>query len=353
MEESGKDLYAQITAKIVADLENGVRSWNQPWTNVRAGGEVLIPIRHNGVAYRGVNVLLLWIEAMRRGFSSPKWMTYNQAQLLGGQVRKGERGSMVVFTKPLEVTQTDEAGAEVEKNMRLLRRYTVFNVEQIDGLPAECCPQPEPPRSLDERIEAADSFVNATGAVVHHGGNRAFYAPARDVVQMPPFEHFIGKEAYYGTLLHELTHWSGHSTRLNREFGKMFGDPVYANEELVAELGAAFLCASLGITPEIRQDHAAYIGDWLAILKEDNRAIFRAAAHAQRAADFLNALQPKSPEPGYGGDPLLTSVDHQIKYHHATSGSRAARAPSALLPATTHVLNLFPNLHNLQKIAPS
>jgi antirestriction protein ArdC len=294
MEENGKDIYAQVTAKIVADLENGVRSWNQPWTN-RGGGEVLIPIRHNGIAYRGVNVLLLWIEAMRKGFSSSKWMTYNQAQTLGAQVRKGERGSMVVFTKPLEVTQTDEAGAEVEKNIRLLRRYTVFNADQIDGLPAEFYPQPEPPRPLDERIEAADSFVNATGAVLHHGGDRAFYAPSRDIVQMPPFERFIGKEAYYGTLLHELTHWSGHESRLKREFGKTFGDRVYANEELVAELGAAFLCATLGITPEIRQDHAAYVGDWLAILKEDNRAIFRAAAHAQRAADFLNGLQTAPP----------------------------------------------------------
>jgi antirestriction protein ArdC len=296
MEENGKDIYAQVTAKIVADLENGVRSWNQPWTN-RGGGEVLIPIRHNGIAYRGVNVLLLWIEAMRKGFNSPKWMTYNQAQTLGGQVRKGERGSMVVFTKPLEFTQTDEAGAEVEKNIRLLRRYTVFNTEQIDSLPAEFYPQPEPPRPLDERIEEADAFVNGTGAAVRHGGDRAFYAPSLDTIQMPPFERFSEKEAYYATLLHELTHWTGHDTRLKREFGKCFGDRVYAYEELVAELGAAFLSATLGITPEIREDHAAYIGDWLAIMKEDNRAIFRAAAHAQRAADFLTGLQPKPPEP--------------------------------------------------------
>jgi antirestriction protein ArdC len=297
MEENGKDIYAQVTAKIVADLENGVRSWNQPWTN-RGGGEVLIPIRHNGVAYRGVNVLLLWIEAMNKGFSSPKWMTYNQAHTLGGQVRKGERGSMVVFTKPLEVTQTDEAGAEVEKNIRLLRHYIVFNVEQIDGLPADCCPQPAPPRPLDERIETADSFVTATCATVQHGGDRAFYAPSRDIVQMPPFERFIGKEAYYGTLLHELAHWTGHESRLKREFGKTFGDRIYANEELVAELGAAFLCAPLGITPEIRKDHAAYIADWLAILRDDNRAVFRAAADAQWAADFLHGLQPRPLEPG-------------------------------------------------------
>ena len=296
MEENGKDIYAQVTAKIVADLENGVRSWNQPWA-ARGGGEVTIPVRHNGVAYRGVNVLLLWIEAMRKGFGSPKWMTYNQAQRMGGQVRKSERGSMVVFTKPLEVTQTDNAGEQVERKINLLRRYTVFNVDQIDGLPADCYPPPEPTRPIGEKIDAADAFVTATGAVIQHGGNRAFYAPSRDVVQMPTFERFTDKESYYATELHELIHWTGHESRLKREFGKMFGDPVYANEELVAELGAAFLCASLGITPEIRQDHAAYIGDWLSILKEDSRAIFRAAAHAQRAADYLNGLQPKPPEP--------------------------------------------------------
>ena len=306
MNENGKDLYAQVTAKIVADLEKGVRSWNQPWA-ARGGGEVTIPVRHNSVAYRGVNVLLLWIEAMRKGFGSPKWMTYHQAQLLGGQVRKGERGSMVVFTRPLEFTQTDEAGEEVERNIRLLRHYIVFNAEQIDGLPAECHPQPAPARPLTERIEAADSFVTATCATVLHGGDRAFYAPSRDIVQMPPFERFTAKESYYGTLLHELTHWTGNSARLNREFGKTFGDRVYANEELVAELGAAFLCASLGITPEIRQDHAAYIGDWLAIMKEDNRAIFRAAAHAQRAADFLNGLQPQSPDRQPRGLPSATA----------------------------------------------
>jgi antirestriction protein ArdC len=302
MEENGKDIYAQVTAKIVADLENGVRSWNKPWTTAGGSGEVILPTRATGQPYRGVNILLLWIEAMRKGFSSPKWMTYHQAQLLGGQVRKGEPGSMVVFTRPIEVMQTNEAGAEVEKNIRLLRRYTVFNTEQIDSLSDEFYPQPEPPHPLDERIEAADSFVTATCATVLHGGDRAFYVPSRDIVQMPPFERFIGKEAYYGTLLHELTHWTGHASRLKREFGKTFGDRIYANEELVAELGAAFLCASLVITPEIRQDHAAYIGDWLAIMKEDNRAIFRAAAHAQRAADFLNGLQPKSPEPDRPGN---------------------------------------------------
>jgi antirestriction protein ArdC len=297
MDKNGKDIYAQVTARIVADLEKGVRTWSQPWTTGGFGGEVTIPIRHNRVPYRGVNVLLLWIESMQRSFGSPMWMTYKQAQLQGGQVRKGERGSMVVFASPIDITETGETGEETERKIHLLRRYTVFNVEQIDGLLAEYCPQPATPQSLSERIDEADEFIKATGAVVRHGGDRAFYAPARDIVQMPPFERFANKESYYGTELHEIIHWTGHKSRLKREFGKTFGDRIYATEELVAELGAAFLCAMLGITPEIREDHAAYIGNWLAILKEDNRAIFRAAAHAQRAADFLNGLQPKPPEP--------------------------------------------------------
>jgi len=296
MNENGKDLYAQVTAKIVADLEKGVRSWNQPWTNAHTGREVSIPVRHNRVPYRGVNVLLLWIESMQRGFASPMWMTYKQAQLQGGQVRKGECGSMVVFASPIEITETGEMGEETERKIHLLRRYTVFNIEQIDGLPAECYPQPAIPRPLSERIEAADSFVNATGAVVRHGGDKAFCAPARDIVQMPPFERFSDKEAYYGTLLHEITHWTSAETRLDRKFGqKKFGDAGYATEELVAESGAAFPSAMIRVTPEIREDHAAYIGSWRAILKEDNRATFRAAAHAQLAPDFLSGLQPKSP----------------------------------------------------------
>ena len=190
MEENGKDIYAQVTAKIVADLENGVRSWNQPWTN-RGGGEVLIPIRHNGIAYRGVNVLLLWIEAMRKGFRFPEMddlQPSSHSRRPGSQRRTR---SMVVFTKPhRNDTNRTNSGEEIEKDDPSLRRYTVFNVEQIDGLPADCYPPPEPTRPIDERIDAADAFVTATGAVIQHGGNRAFYAPSRDIVQMPTFERF-------------------------------------------------------------------------------------------------------------------------------------------------------------------
>ena len=173
-----------------------------------------------------------------------------------------------------------------------MKGYTVFNVEQVDGLPAHYYAQPENPLPLSERIAHADAFMAGTGATIQHGGNSAFYAPSRDVVQLPPFEAFRDKESYYATGLHELTHWTKAKHRLDRDFSaKRFGDHGYAREELVAELGAAFLCAELGITPEVRQDHADYLGHWLTVLKEDKRAIFSAAAHAQRAADYLNGLQ--------------------------------------------------------------
>jgi len=176
----------------------------------------------------------------------------------------------------------------------VVRSYivTVFNVEQIDGLPAHYHATIENPLPLSERIEAADAYLAATGASIGHGGNRAYYAPGPDTIQLPPFEAFKDKESYYATALHELTHWTKPAHRLGRDFSaKRFGDSGYAREELVAELGAAFLCADLGITPEIRADHADYIGHWLAVLKEDKRAIFSAAAHAQRAADYLSGLQ--------------------------------------------------------------
>jgi antirestriction protein ArdC len=175
-----------------------------------------------------------------------------------------------------------------------MRGYTVFNIEQIEALPAQYYAPPKNPLPLAERIESADRFMMGTGAAISHGGDRAFYAPGPDRVQLPPFEAFRDKESYYATVLHELTHWSGHKSRLDRDLNNRFGDSGYAREELVAELGAAFLCADLGITPEIRDDHAAYLGHWLDVLREDKRAIFSAAAHAQRAADYLTALQSRA-----------------------------------------------------------
>ena len=286
-----EDIYSRVTARIVADLEQGTRPWLKPWSVEHTAGRITRPLRANGTPYRGMNVLLLWGEAVDRGYVAPIWMTYKQAQETGAQVRKGERGATVVYANRFTTTETDEHGHEAEREIPFLKAYAVFNVEQIDGLPAHFYAQPTTPLPYTARIEAADRFFTATGADIRHGGNRAFYSPALDFVQLPPFEAFTDAESYSATLAHELTHWTSHPSRLARELGKRHGDHAYAFEELIAELGAAFLCADLGITPEPRDDHAAYLAHWLQVLKQDKRAIFSAAAHAQRAADHLHQLQ--------------------------------------------------------------
>jgi antirestriction protein ArdC len=288
-----KDVYTRVTERIVADLEKGIRAWLKPWSVEHTAGRITKPLRHNGTPYRGMNILLLWGEAMDKGYTAPIWMTYNQAQELGAQVRKGERGSLVVFANRFTKTETNDKGEDIEREIPFMKGYTVFNVEQIDGLPAHYYAQPVDPLSLSERIGNADRFLSNTAATIRHGGNRAFYSPAHDTIQLPPFEAFKDKESYYATALHELTHLSGHPSRLNRDLSGRFGSHAYAAEELIAELGAAFLCADLGITPEIRDDHAAYLATWLKVLKQDRRAIFSAAAHAQRAADYLHGLQQR------------------------------------------------------------
>jgi antirestriction protein ArdC len=218
-------------------------------------------------------------------------MTYRQADALGAHVRKGEHGSLVVYADRYKKTEANERGEEVEREIPFMKAYTVFNVEQIDDLPARYVPAPvQLPEPL-RLIEEAETFFAATGATFRHGGNRAFYAPSQDVIQLPPAESFRDAQSYAATKAHELIHWTGHQSRTAREFGKRFGDSAYAREELVAELGAAFLCADLGLSAEPREDHAAYLAHWLKVLQEDKRAIFSAAAHAQRAADFLHARQ--------------------------------------------------------------
>ena len=289
------DLYTRITSRIIADLEQGVRPWLKPWNAEHAAGRITRPLRHNGAAYRGINVLSLWGEAMEHGFACPIWMTYKQAQELGAQVRKGEHGSLVVYADRIRRTDTDANGDDVEHEIPFLKGYSVFNCEQIDGLPAKFSAPAAPVCDPVQRIAEAESFFRNTRADIRHGGARAYYAIEADFVQMPCFETFQDAESYYATLAHETTHWTRHAKRLNREFGrKRWGDEGYAAEELVAELGSAFLCADLGITPEPRADHASYIANWLTVLKNDKRAIFTAAAHAERAAGFLHGLQPKT-----------------------------------------------------------
>lgn len=296
--EQRVDVYSRITDQMVAALDNGVRPWVQPWNNRHLAGRVSRPLRHNGEPYSGINVLLLWSEAMARGYASSIWMTFRQAQELGACVRKGETGSMVVYANRVSKTETDGAGNEIERDVAFLKAYTVFNVEQIDGLGDRYAdfPDGEAVRPIDRNAHA-DAFFAATGAVIRHGGDKAFYAPGPDLIQMPPIESFRDVESYYATLAHESVHWAGAAHRLNRDLSKYAKDRTErAREELVAELGAAFLAADLGIVPELepRPDHASYLSSWLAVLKNDKRFIVQAAAQAQRSAAFLHDLQPEA-----------------------------------------------------------
>jgi antirestriction protein ArdC len=242
-----------------------------------------------------MNVLLLWSEAMARGFVSPTWMTFKQALELGGAVRKGETGSMVVFASRFTKTDVDAAGEEFDREIPFLKSYTVFNTAQIDGLPDHYYGAAAPARDPLERIEHADRFFANTGAVIRHGGDKAYYSPSTDHIQMPPFQTFRDAASYVAILSHEATHWTSAPHRANRDLSRYAKDrSERAREELIAELGSCFLCADLGIAPELepRPDHAAYLDSWLKVLADDKRAIFQAAAHAQRAVAFLHGLQP-------------------------------------------------------------
>ncbi len=288
------DVYSRVTSHIVAELERGVRSWLKPWNAENTAGRITRPLRHNGQPYNGINILMLWASAEMQGYSCPFWLTFQQAKELGGNVKKGERGSPVVYASTFKKQEQSEDGRETEEEIPFLKEYTVFNADQCEELPKHFFTLAEPPKEKIERIERAETFYANTKADIRTGGNRAYYAIETDYVQMPPLETFRDTESHAATLAHELTHWTRHTTRLNRDFGrKRWGDEGYAMEELVAELGSAFLCADLNITPEIRDDHAAYIGNWLKVLKDDKRAIFSAASHASKAVEFLHGLQPQ------------------------------------------------------------
>lgn len=289
-----RDVDSMITEKIITDLEQGVRPWMKPWNAEHAAGRITRPLRHNGIPYKGINVVMLWSASVAKGYACPIWLTFKQALELGGHVRKGETGELVVYADRITRTETDEKGATIEREIPFLKGYTVFNAEQCDDLPAHYTAKAESPAHTPlQRIEAADRFFGAVGADIRHGGTRAYYAEGLDYVQMPPFETFRDAESHATTLAHELTHATKHDKRLARDFGRVrHGDEGYAREKLVAELGSAFLCADLGITPEVREDHAAYIASWLTVLKGDKRFIFSAAGHAQRAADYLHGLRP-------------------------------------------------------------
>ncbi len=285
-----QDIYTRITNQIVSHLEKGVRPWVRPWNAEHAAGRITRPLRHNGKPYTGINVLSLWASALAQNFSAPIWMIFKQAMELDAHILKGEKGSLVVYADSIARKETDEkTGDEIEREIPFLKGYIVFNVEQIEGLPEIFHAKTAPARGPVARIEHAENFFGSMGATIRHGGDRAYYAQELDYVQMPPFEAFRDAESYYSTLAHELTHWTKHPERLDRDFGrKSWGDEEYSREELVAELGSAFLCADLELEQEAREENAAYIATWLEVLKNDNRAIFAAAAKAQRAADYLH-----------------------------------------------------------------
>ncbi|QDG94469.1 DUF1738 domain-containing protein (plasmid) [Rhizobium sp. NIBRBAC000502774] len=289
------DIYSRITDRIIADLERGVRPWMKPWSSANTVGRVTRPLRHNGQPYSGMNVLLLWSEGNARGFTSQVWMTFKQALQLDATVRKGETGSTVVFASRFTKSEDDGKGGEVDREIPFLKAYSVFNVEQIDGLPEHYYHQQAPRIDPVERIEHADRFFRNTGATIRHGGNQAYFNPVLDNIQMPPFETFKDAASYYATLSHEATHWTASLNRVGRDLSRYAKDrSERSREELIAELGSVFLAADLGISPELepRPDHASYLDSWLKVLDGDKRAIFQAAAHAQRAVAYLHSLQP-------------------------------------------------------------
>jgi antirestriction protein ArdC len=300
-EKPRADVYARITDRIVADLERGVRPWVRPWNAANAAGRVTRPLRSNGMPYQGINVVLLWSEAVSRGFASSTWMTFKQSLELGGHIRKGETGTMVVYANKIIKTETDDKGDDVERTVPFLRSYTVFCVDQIDGLPDQYYTSVAPSTPPERRLAHADAFFANTGATIRHGGDKAYYAPSLDLIQMPTFESFRDAESYTATLAHECVHWTAPAHRVNRDLSRYAKDrSERAREELIAELGACFLSADLGVVPELepRADHASYLASWLEVLSNDKRFIFSAAAHAQRAVTYLHDLQPKAIEIG-------------------------------------------------------
>ncbi|MCO5158313.1 MAG: zincin-like metallopeptidase domain-containing protein [Aquamicrobium sp.] len=298
------NLYDDITDKIIADLEAGRFPWVQPWGTPAAGAPLAMPQNAaTGRRYSGINVLILWGAVIEHGFPGQSWLTFRQALSLGGNVMKGERGTTVVyadrFTPEDEKRRARETGEEPGK-IPFLKRFTVFNAAQCEGLPEEIATvaPPPPPGLIEPTVEA---LIRATGIDFRIGGNRAFYVPAQDFVMVPPPHAFHEPINWHRTALHEMGHATGHPTRLGRDFSGSFGTRKYAFEELVAEITAAFCCASLGIVPTVR--HADYIGSWLEVLREDNRAIVRAASQASKAADWLLGFLPEPVDGDDAGTP--------------------------------------------------
>ncbi|MCK1621823.1 DUF1738 domain-containing protein [Bradyrhizobium sp. 160] len=292
--EDRASLYDEITNKIIAELEAGGVPWVQPWGSAAAKAQLALPkSAATGRHYSGINILILWGAATEHAFTGQSWLTFRQALLLGGHVRKCERGTTVVYADRFvpadEKRRASESGEEAQA-IAFLKRFTVFNSDQCEGLPSEITTTapPPPPGLIEPRVE---KLIKATSIDFRIGGNRAFYVPAEDYVQVPPPQAYFEPINWHRTALHELAHASGHPSRLNRDLSGGYGTRKYAFEELVAEISSAFSCASLGIVPTVR--HADYIGSWLEVLREDNRAIVRAASQASKVANYLLGFLPE------------------------------------------------------------
>ena len=302
------NLYDYITDKIIAELEEGRLPWVQPWGTAAKAPLAMPRNAATSRQYSGINVLILWGAVVQNGYPTQHWLTFRQALSLGGNVRKGERGTTVVyadrFTPEDEKRRARETGEEAG-SIPFLKRFTVFNTAQCEGLPEDVAIEapPPPPHMIEPRVEA---LIRATGIDFRIGGNQAFYVPTHDYVQVPPPQAYFEPIDWHRTALHDLGHATGHASRLGRDMSGRFGTRKYAFEELVAEMNAAFCCASLGIVPTVR--HADYIGSWLEVLREDNRAIVRAASQASKAADWLLAHLPAED----AGEPDPAAIDGRV-----------------------------------------
>jgi antirestriction protein ArdC len=280
------DLYAKVSARIVAELEKGAAPWVKPWSATPGANTPCNAVSNR--PYSGCNVVLLWM-AQAAGYRTPRFLTFKQALELGGNVRKGEHGTKVFFVKQLQVRDQAAGDETATRLVPMLREYTVFNVDQCENLPESVnTGKPMRVRNPDTRDELADAFLHMTGADIREGHGEAYYVPSRDFISMPAFEAFNGADHFYNTAFHELAHWSGHGSRLDRNLKNRFGSRNYAAEELIAELGAAFLCAEFGFDGDVRS--AGYIASWIELLKTDKRAFFTACSHASKAADYLRGL---------------------------------------------------------------
>lgn len=291
-------LYEEITSNIIAELEAGRLPWVQPWASSAVRAPLGMPKNAaTGRAYSGINVLILWDAVIECGFTVQSWLTFKQAVALGGHVRKGERGTTIVYADrfiPDDVRHRAHERGEEPRAIPFLKRFTVFNTEQCEGLPEDIAVAP-PPADTSLILPQAEGLIRATGADIRIGGDKAYYDVASDFVRVPPPQAFYEPINWHRTAVHELSHWSGASNRLARDLSGAFGSKPYIQEELCAEISAAFVCAALGIVPTVR--HADYVGAWLELLGEDNRAIVRSASAASKAADYLLAFRER-PAPG-------------------------------------------------------